>query len=68
MSSRCVTVTEVCKATANAGRLTRFLVDVLMIPKRVVPRFGDLTSEEVSDLFASTQQVTRVLEKEYKAQ
>lgn len=44
------------------------LIDVLIIPKRVVPRFGDLTPEEVGDLFASTHEVTKVIEKEYKAQ
>ncbi|KAK4056277.1 Dinucleoside triphosphate hydrolase [Microbotryomycetes sp. JL221] len=40
---------------------------VLVIPKRVVPRFRDLTPQEVTDLFASTHQIAAVLEKEYKA-
>ncbi|SGY68737.1 BQ5605_C004g02915 [Microbotryum silenes-dioicae] len=42
--------------------------DVLVIPKRVVPRFGELTADETTDLFLSVQQVARVIEKEYKAQ
>ncbi|KAK4049443.1 Dinucleoside triphosphate hydrolase [Microbotryomycetes sp. JL201] len=41
---------------------------VLVIPKRVVPRFRDLTPAEVADLFASTHQISLVIEKEYKAQ
>ncbi|GAA5924278.1 bis(5'-adenosyl)-triphosphatase [Sporobolomyces koalae] len=41
---------------------------VLIIPKRVVPRFRDLTREEVTDLFQSVHQVSRVIELEYKAQ
>ena len=38
---------------------------VLLIPKRCTPRFTELTSEEVSDLFASVQIVCRALEKAY---
>eukprot|EP01104_Vermistella_antarctica_P010158 TRINITY_DN2680_c2_g1_i1.p1 TRINITY_DN2680_c2_g1~~TRINITY_DN2680_c2_g1_i1.p1 ORF type:complete len:168 (+),score=36.54 TRINITY_DN2680_c2_g1_i1:78-506(+) len=38
---------------------------VLVIPTRVVRRFHDLTEDEVSDLFASVQKVSRVLQKEY---
>ncbi|SCV72524.1 BQ2448_4061 [Microbotryum intermedium] len=41
---------------------------VLVIPKRVVPRFGDLTPDETTDLFLSVQQVAKVIEKAYKAQ
>ncbi|GAA5894919.1 bis(5'-adenosyl)-triphosphatase [Sporobolomyces salmoneus] len=41
---------------------------VLIIPKRVVPRFRDLTGEEVTDLFKSVHEVSRVIEKEFKAQ
>ncbi|KAM0792820.1 hypothetical protein ACM66B_002586 [Microbotryomycetes sp. NB124-2] len=40
---------------------------VLVIPKRVVPRFRDLTPAEVADLFACTHQISQVIEKEYKA-
>ncbi|KAL8281529.1 hypothetical protein RQP46_006213 [Phenoliferia psychrophenolica] len=40
---------------------------VLVIPKRVTPRFGDLTPEEVCDLFLSVQTISRVVEKEYNA-
>ncbi|KAK4702964.1 bis(5'-adenosyl)-triphosphatase, partial [Phenoliferia sp. Uapishka_3] len=40
---------------------------VLVIPKRIIPRFGDLTTEEVSDLFLSVQTISRVIESEYKA-
>ena len=43
------------------------LIDVLVIPKRVTPRFSDLTPEEVSDLFLSVQSISRVVEKEYRA-
>ncbi|GAA5964434.1 hypothetical protein JCM21900_005743 [Sporobolomyces salmonicolor] len=41
---------------------------VLVIPRRVVPRFRDLTPQEVSDLFLSVHQVSKVIETEYKAQ
>ncbi|GAA6030059.1 hypothetical protein JCM8097_009235 [Rhodosporidiobolus ruineniae] len=41
---------------------------VLVIPTRVTPRFRDLTPEEVSDLFASVHQISKVIEEEYKAQ
>ncbi|KDE08683.1 hypothetical protein MVLG_01141 [Microbotryum lychnidis-dioicae p1A1 Lamole] len=41
---------------------------VLVIPKRVVPRFGELTADETTDLFLSVQQVAKVIGKEYKAQ
>ncbi|GAA5873559.1 hypothetical protein JCM16303_001164 [Sporobolomyces ruberrimus] len=41
---------------------------VLIIPKRVVPRFRDLTGEEVTDLFKSVHEVSKVIEKEFKAQ
>ncbi|KAM0754618.1 HIT-like protein, partial [Meredithblackwellia eburnea MCA 4105] len=40
---------------------------VLVIPKRVVPRFGDLTPDELTDLFKSVQIIGRVIEKEYAA-
>lgn len=42
--------------------------DVLVIPRRVAPRFRDLTPDEVTDLFLSVHQISRVIEKEYKAQ
>ncbi|GAA5886214.1 hypothetical protein JCM5296_003520 [Sporobolomyces johnsonii] len=41
---------------------------VLVIPRRVVPRFRDLTPQEVSDLFLSVHQISKVIETEYKAQ
>ena len=34
---------------------------VLLIPRRVVARLGDLSPEEVGDLFSSVQRVARVL-------
>lgn len=40
---------------------------VLVIPKRVIARFNDLTTDEVTDLFLSVQRITRVLEREYRA-
>ncbi|GAA5902810.1 hypothetical protein JCM8208_006482 [Rhodotorula glutinis] len=41
---------------------------VLVIPRRVAPRFRDLTADEVTDLFQSVHQISRVIEHEYKAQ
>ncbi|GAA6055000.1 hypothetical protein JCM3770_000487 [Rhodotorula araucariae] len=41
---------------------------VLVIPRRVTPRFRDLTAEEVTDLFHSVHQISKVIEQEYKAQ
>jgi diadenosine tetraphosphate (Ap4A) HIT family hydrolase len=38
---------------------------VLIIPKRVCPRLCDLTSEEVSDLFATVHRVGPVIERQY---
>ncbi|KAJ1651611.1 Dinucleoside triphosphate hydrolase [Dispira simplex] len=38
---------------------------VLIVPKRLVPRFADLTPDEVSDLFLSTQTIGRVIEKHF---
>lgn len=35
---------------------------MLIIPKRVVERFTELTNEEVSDLFISAQKVGRIVE------
>lgn len=43
------------------------MVDVLIIPRRVVARLSDLSPEEVIDLFLSVQNVGNVLEKAYKA-
>lgn len=40
---------------------------MLVIPKRVIPRFGDLTAEEVADLMLSVQAISRVVEREYRA-
>lgn len=40
---------------------------MLVIPKRVIARFNDLTTDEVTDLFLSVQRITRVLEREYRA-
>ncbi|BGP00795.1 Dinucleoside triphosphate hydrolase [Rhodotorula toruloides] len=41
---------------------------VLVVPRRVTPRFRDLTPEEVTDLFQSVHQISRVIEQEYSAQ
>ena len=38
---------------------------VLLIPRRVVKRFKDLTAEEVTDLFAVAARVAPRIEKEY---
>jgi diadenosine tetraphosphate (Ap4A) HIT family hydrolase len=37
---------------------------VLVISKRCVPRFKDLTEEEVADLFLSAQKIANAVEKE----
>lgn len=42
--------------------------DVLVIPRRVIPRFGELTPAELIDLFASVQQISKVVEVEYTAE
>lgn len=42
--------------------------DVLVLPRRVVPRLTDLRSEEVSELFLAVQSVGRTIEKAYKAE
>lgn len=38
---------------------------VLVIPRRVVPRFAQLTTDEVSDLFLAAQHVSSVLARAY---
>ncbi|TPX32648.1 hypothetical protein SmJEL517_g04288 [Synchytrium microbalum] len=43
-------------------------VDLLVMPRRVVVRFADLTSDEVADLFQSVQTIGRVLEREYRGE
>ncbi|CAD7973404.1 unnamed protein product [Amoebophrya sp. A25] len=40
---------------------------VLVIPKRVVPRFADLEEKEVSDLYLAVHRIGSVVEKEYNA-
>ena len=40
---------------------------VLVAPIRFVRRFCDLTEDEVADLFLSTQKISRVVEREFKA-
>lgn len=39
---------------------------VLVSPVREVKRFAELTSEEVSDLFCSTQKIAEVVQKEFQ--
>ena len=39
--------------------------DVLVVPKRVVPRLGDLTGAEVHDLFSAVQLVGGTVERAY---
>jgi bis(5'-adenosyl)-triphosphatase len=43
-------------------------IDVLVISKRVVPRFRDLTPEEVTDMALSVQKIARVIEREYQGE
>ncbi|KAJ3125090.1 hypothetical protein HK101_005988 [Irineochytrium annulatum] len=38
---------------------------VLVIPRRVVARYADLTRDEIEDLFISAQTIGRVVEKEF---
>merc|ERR1712150_30414 len=40
---------------------------VMVIPKRVLPRFADLTPEEVSDIYLQVWKIVPVLEKHYGA-
>ncbi|KAI8843209.1 ATPase-like protein [Chytriomyces cf. hyalinus JEL632] len=41
---------------------------VLVIPRRVVPRFADLTQSEATDLILSAQRIGAVVEREYAGQ
>ena len=41
---------------------------VLIIPKRVCPRYKDLTQEEAADLFDTVYKISPVLEKHYNAE
>ena len=41
---------------------------VLIIPKRVCPRYKDLTPEEAADLFDTVYKISPVLEKHYNAE
>jgi bis(5'-adenosyl)-triphosphatase len=41
---------------------------VLVIPKRIVSRFHDLSKEEVCDLWLSAQEIGSVIEREYSAE
>ncbi|KAF2746195.1 HIT-like protein [Sporormia fimetaria CBS 119925] len=40
---------------------------VLVSPRRVVPRFNDLSADEVQDLFLTVQRVSRTLERVFQA-
>jgi bis(5'-adenosyl)-triphosphatase len=40
---------------------------VLVSPKRIVPRFTDLTAEEVTDLYLTVQRVARMVERVFNA-
>ena len=40
---------------------------MLIAPQREVERFADLNAEEVSDLFATTQKVSKVVQKHFNA-
>ena len=41
---------------------------VLVIPKRIVKRFAELSAEEVSDMFLSAQEIGKVIEREFKGE
>ncbi|KAJ1551529.1 hypothetical protein HK096_009113 [Nowakowskiella sp. JEL0078] len=49
------------------SKYTFGLIDVLCITRRVVPRFTDLTEEEVKDLFLSAQTIGSAIQKQYGA-
>ncbi|RKP07156.1 tumor suppressor protein [Thamnocephalis sphaerospora] len=49
-----------------ASRYSFGLVNLKPLVPRVVPRFHDLTPDEVADMFQSAQTIARVLEREYK--
>ncbi|KAL0137504.1 hypothetical protein V8B55DRAFT_1415184 [Mucor lusitanicus] len=42
-----------------------FFTDVLIVPKRVVPRYSLLTVQEVTDLSESAKLISEVIEDEY---
>ena len=42
-----------------------FYIDVLVVPKRVVPRLSDLTSEEIADAFQTASRIGSVIEKAF---
>ncbi|EGC28284.1 hypothetical protein DICPUDRAFT_160396 [Dictyostelium purpureum] len=39
---------------------------VLVCPKRVVPRFKDLTKDEITDLWVSAQKISSIIETHFK--
>jgi bis(5'-adenosyl)-triphosphatase len=41
---------------------------VLVISKRIVSRLNDLTENEISDLFLSVQQISKLIQSEYNSQ
>ena len=45
----------------------KFNVDVLISPIRCVERFSQLNSEEINDLFQSTQLIAKKIEEFYQA-
>ncbi|KAI8615091.1 HIT-like domain-containing protein [Chytriomyces sp. MP71] len=59
-----------------ASRLTFGLVNlkpvtpghVLVIPRRVVPRFADLTELEANDMMKAAQRIGRIVEREYQGE
>ena len=56
-----------CQSLPLTSMSPMFNVDVLVVPKRVVPRLADLQPSEVTDLFLAVQHVGKVLEEVYKA-
>lgn len=49
----------------NLGAVRYPNQDVLVVPRRVVPRFKDLTSDEVTDMFQSAHEIAKVIEREF---
>lgn len=41
------------------------ILDVMVISRRIVPRFADMTTDEASDMILSAQKIGKVIEKEF---
>jgi bis(5'-adenosyl)-triphosphatase len=39
----------------------------MVIPRRIIPRFAEMTSDEATDMILSAQRIGKVIEKEFDA-